>query len=363
MTWPIINGVSLLHLHANRGKQSITLDLRTEEGRAIFKELVGTAEVVIEAMRPGGLAKRGIGYEDLLAINPSLVFCCISGYGMTGPYRDLPSHGIAYDVWAGLVNVATDEEGFTYLPEHPSTGIHAGPLFGALGILAAVIRARRSGEPSYIDIAQSDASAAMDWLRSETWKAYERPESEVTGNKADNYERRAPGTAGMKEGVRYQVYEASDGKHVLFMASEQEFWKNFCAGVDRTDLFERWPGSKYADHARGNRELQAELKRIFATKTAVEWLDFANAYNTAIAPVNTPRTLLDDPQFQDRFPLIPAERLGADQIPAPLKFVGETLPVPEMAPTVGQHNREVLARLLGWDDAQIDAAIASGALG
>ena len=109
MTWPIINGVSLLHLHANRGKQSITLDLRTEEGRAIFKELVGTAEVVIEAMRPGGLAKRGIGYEDLLAINPSLVFCCISGYGMTGPYRDLPSHGIAYDVWAGLVNVATDD--------------------------------------------------------------------------------------------------------------------------------------------------------------------------------------------------------------------------------------------------------------
>jgi len=363
MTWPIINGVSLLHLHANRGKQSITLDLRTEEGRAIFKELVGTAEVVIEAMRPGGLAKRGIGYEDLLAINPSLVFCCISGYGMTGPYRDLPSHGIAYDVWAGLVNVATDEEGFTYLPEHPSTGIHAGPLFGALGILAAVIRARRSGEPSYIDIAQSDASAAMDWLRSETWKAYERPESEVTGNKSDNYERRAPGTAGMKEGVRYQVYEASDGKHVLFMASEQEFWKNFCVGMGRTDLFERWPGSKYADHARGNRELQAELKRIFATKTAVEWLDFANEHNTAIAPVNTPKTLLDDPQFQDRFPLIPAERLGADQLPAPIKFIGETLPVPEMAPTVGQHNREVLAHLLGWNDEQIDAAIASGALG
>jgi len=73
--------------------------------------------------------------------------------------------------------------------------------------------------------------------------------------------------------------------------------------------------------------------------------------------------LLDDPQFQDRFPLIPAERLGADQLPAPIKFIGETLPVPEMAPTVGQHNREVLAHLLGWNDEQIDAAIASGALG
>ncbi len=363
MTWPIVEGVSLLHLHVNRGKKSLTLDLRTDAGRAIFKELVGTAEVVIEAMRPGGLERRGLGFEDLKAINPSIVFCCISGYGMTGPYKELPSHGIAYDVWAGLVNVATDEEGFTYLPEHPSTGIHAGPLFGALGILAAVLRARSTGEPAFIDIAQSDAAASMDWLRSETWKAYERPESEVTGNASDNYERRAPGTAGMKEGVRYQVYEAKDGRHVLFMASEQEFWKNFCTGMDRLDLFERWPGSKYADHARNNRELQRELQVLFKTKTSVEWLAFADRVNTAIAPVNTPKTLLDDPQFQDRFPLIPAERLGADQMPAPLKFIGEELPIAEKAPTVGQHNREVMKDLLDYDDAAFAAAAASGAFG
>ncbi len=363
MTWPIVEGDSLMHLHVNRGKQSITLDLRTEAGIEIFKKLVGTAEVVIEAMRPGGLARRGLGFEALTEINPSIVFCCISGYGMTGPYADLPSHGIAYDVWAGLVNVATDEEGFCYLPEHPSTGIHAGPLFGALGILAAVLRARSTGEPSFIDIAQSDAAASMDWLRSETWKAYERPQSEVTGNKSDNFERRAPGTAGMKEGVRYQVYEASDGQHVLLMASEQEFWKNFCQGVGRMDLFDRWPGSKYADHARGNRELQRELQQIFLTKSSVDWLSFANEFNTAIAPINTPKTLLEDPQFKVRFPLIPAERLGADQMPAPLKFVGEVLPVPEKAPTVGQHTRAVMADLLGFDDATFDDAVARGAFG
>ena len=140
-------------------------------------------------------------------------------------------------------------------------GIHAGPLFGALGILAAVLRARATGEGSFLEIAQSDAAAAMDWYRSETWRAYERPESEVTGNKADDYERREPGTAGMVEGVRYQVYEAADGRYVLFMASEQAFWKNFCEAVDRMDLFERWPGSKYADHARGNRELRARAAR------------------------------------------------------------------------------------------------------
>ena len=253
-------------------------------------------------MRPGALARRGVGYDDLRVLNPKIVFCSISGYGMTGPYRDYPSHGVAYDTWAGIVNVATDDEGFSYIPEHVSIGINAGPLFGALGILAAVIRARATGESSFIDLAQSDAAAAMDWYRSESFRAYERPQSEVTGNKSDNYERRAPGTAGMVEGVRYQVYEAADGRYVLFMASEQAFWKNFCEAVDRMDLFERWPGSKYADHARGNRELQHELRDIFRTKTAQEWLEFGGRVNTPIAPVNSPKTLLDDPAIRRPLP-------------------------------------------------------------
>jgi crotonobetainyl-CoA:carnitine CoA-transferase CaiB-like acyl-CoA transferase len=363
MTWPIVEGVSLMHLHLNRGKRSLVLHLRTEAGVAILKELARNADAVVEAMRPGALARRGVGFEDLRAINPKIVFCTISGYGMTGPYRDFPSHGVAYDTWAGIVNVATDEEGFTYIPEHASIGIHAGPLFGALGILAAVLRARATGEGSYLELAQSDAAAAMDWLRSETWRAYERPQSEVTGNKSDNYERRAPGTAGMIEGVRYQVYEASDHQHVLFMASEQAFWKNFCAGVDRMDLFERWPGSKYADHARGNRELQAELRDIFRTKTSAEWLEFGGRINTPIAPVNTPQTLLDDPQFVDRFPLLPAADLGSDQLFTPLHFIDEELPPPAKAPTVGQHTEEVLRTVLGYDEARVAEARAAGAFG
>lgn len=363
MTWPIVEGVSLMHLHVNRGKQSIALDLRRDAGVAVFRELASGADVVVEAMRPGGLARRGLGFDELRPLNPKLVFCTISGYGMTGPYKDYPSHGIAYDTWAGIVNVATDEEGFAYLPEHASIGIHAGPLFGALGILAAVLRARVTGEGSQLEIAQSDAAAALDWYRSETWRAYERPEDEVTGNKADNYERRAPGTAGMKEGVRYQVYETSDGRHVLFMASEQQFWKNFCEAVGRMDLFERWPGATYADHARGNRELQGELKKIFGQKTAAEWLELGGHVNTPIAPVNTPKTLLDDPQFQDRFPLLPARELGADELPTPLKFVGEELPSPNRAPTVGQHTERVLHDVLGWSDEQVDAARKQGAFG
>ncbi|QYG94142.1 CoA transferase [Iamia sp. SCSIO 61187] len=362
MTWPIVEGTSLMHLHISRGKRSITLDLRTEEGRAVFLDLVRDADAVVEAMRPGGLERRGLGYEALKEINPAIVFCTISGYGATGPYATMPSHGIAYDVWAGLVKPETTEEGFCFIPEHPSVGIHAGPLFGALGILAGITKARATGEGCQLEIAQSDAAAAMDWLRSETYKAYERPESEVTGNEADGFERRAPGTAGMKDGVRYQFYETSDG-HILFMSSEREFWKNFCDGIGRPELFEQHPGSQYADHARGNEELRVILRDVFRERTTAEWVRFGDEHNTPIAPVNTPQTIADDPQFQDRLPWIPKELVGADQVPSPLKFLDAPIPEPTKAPTVGQHTDEILTDVLGYDADRIARLRADGALG
>ena len=362
MTWPIIDGVSLLFLHISRGKKSVVLDLRADTGREAFLELVRDADAVVEAMRPGGLARRGLGFDQLKQVNPRIVFCTISGYGMTGPYRDMPSHGIAYDAWAGVVQPETDDDGFAYMPEHVSIGINAGPVFGALGLLAGVLRARETGEGCQVEIAQSDAAAAIDWLRSETWRAYERPESEVTGNEADGYERRAPGTAGMQNGVRYQFYATKDG-HVLFMASEREFWKNFCEGIERPELFERWPGSQYGDHARGNTELRAILRDVFAMRTTEEWLAFGLACNTPIAPSNSPQTLLADPQFRDRLPLLPKERVGADMLPTPLKFVGEEMPLPTKAPTVGEHTESVLREVLGWTDDQITKARAAGAFG
>ena len=362
MTWPIIDGVSLLHLHINRGKKSLTLDLKTDQGVEVYKDLVRGADAVIEAMRPGSLARRGLGYADLSEINPRIVFCNISGYGMTGPYQSLPSHGIAFDTWAGIVNPAYDEENFCYIPEHASIGMHSGPLMGALGVLAGVLRARETGHGCMMEIGQSDAAAYMDWYRSESWLANERPEDEVTGNKADNYERREPGTAGMRGGVRYQMYESSDG-HVIFMASEQAFWKNFCDSVGRSELFEKWPGSKFADHARGNRELQKELKEIFKGKTSQEWIQMGDSKNFPIAPVNTPKTLADDPQFKDRFPLYPFEKHGAEMLPFPLKLENESVPAPTRAPTVGENNEEVLSDVLGYEPEKVRELKAAGALG
>ena len=362
MTWPMVEGVSLLHLHANRGKRSIVLDLRVDEARDVFLELVATADAVVEAMRPGALERRGLSYDVLCDANPRIVFATISGYGMTGPYRDLPSHGIAYDAWAGILRPEVDDDGFVAMPDHTSIGINAGPLYGALGILAGVIRARATGEGCRLEVAQSDAAAAIDWLRIETARAYERPDDEVTGNPSDGGERREPGVAGMRGGVRYQIYESSDG-YVLFMASEREFWRNFCEGVGRTDLFTAKPGHEYADHARWDRELQAELTEIFRSRTTAEWIAFSGEFNTPICPVNAPETIGADPQFQARLPWIGRDRLGADEMPTPIKLVDAELPLPARAPTVGEHTDDVLADALGYDTARIDALGATGALG
>ncbi|MCB1615839.1 MAG: CoA transferase [Pseudomonadales bacterium] len=362
MTWPIIDGISLLHWHIARGKKSIELDLKTPEGVEIFKELAKDADIVIEAMRPGALKKRGLGYEELKKINPKIVFCCVSGYGMTGPYENMPSHGVAYDTWAGCVEPARDEDGFVYLPAHASIGMHAGPLLGAFAALAAVVRARETGEGSMMEIGQSDGAAYMDWYRIESYKAYTYPQERVTGNQADDYRRRPVGTAGLKEGVRYQAYECKDG-YILFMASEQVFWKNFCEGVGRMDMYEKWPGKRLADHAPGNKEMQKELTEIFKTKTIKEWMDWGVKVNTPIAPVYNSDNMREDEHFKARFKWYGIEEHGADMISYPVHFIDEELPEPTKAPTPGQHRDEILKRCLHYDEARIAELEAKGAFG
>ncbi len=362
MSWPIIDGVSLLHWKCNRGKRGVALDLRQPEGVEIFLDLVRESDAVVVAMRPGALERRGIGFDKMLEINPRIVLCNISGYGATGPYRDMASHGIAYDTWAGVVAPVYDEQGRPYLSDHTSIGIHAGPLFGALAVVSGILSARETGTGMQFEIAQSDAAASFDWVRSEGFKAHEQPEDRVTGNKADNYKRRPPGMGGMKEAVRYQMYESADG-HVLFMASEQEFWKNFCAGIDRMDLFEANPGSTYADHAIGNDELRATLAEIFKTRTSAEWIEFGQQAGTAIAPVNTPRTLPDDPQFRDRLGWLPREAHGTELLPSPIKVVGGELAPPRKAPVLDEHTDEVLSEILGLDADRLAQLRAGGVIG
>jgi crotonobetainyl-CoA:carnitine CoA-transferase CaiB-like acyl-CoA transferase len=364
MAFPIVDGISLLHWHLNRGKQSVVLDLKTADGVATYLDLVRGADAVVEGMRPGALARRGLTWERLAEANPRLVFCSISGYGATGPYKDMPSHGIAYDAWAGVARPTFDADGQPGIPSFTTIGINAGPLYAALGICAGIIRARASGRGCRFEIAQSDAAAAFNWNGIEGNKAYERPEDEVTGNDGDGKGARRPvGDDSMKEAVRYQYYRSRDGI-VLFMASERAFWKNFCEGVGRPDLFERNPGAKYADHARGNQALRRELSEIFAARSTAEWLAFGLEVNTPIAPVNTVKTITADAQFQARLPFQPWREHGTDLMPCPIKLEDESLPPLAKAPAEpGRDTERVLAEVLGYDAERIARLRAAGALG
>jgi crotonobetainyl-CoA:carnitine CoA-transferase CaiB-like acyl-CoA transferase len=364
MAFPIIDGVSLLHWHLNRGKKSIIVDLRKPEGVALYEDLVRGADAVIEAMRPGALERRGLGYEKLCALNPRIVFCQISGYGLTGPYRDMPSHGIAYDAWGGAARPAFNAAGQPTIPSYTTIGINAGPLYAALGICAAIIRARASGQPCRFEVAQSDAAAAFNWNGIEGNRAYERPEDEVTGNDGDGKGPRRPvGDNSMTEGVRYQYYRSKDGI-VLFMASEREFWKNFAYGIGRPELFDENPGAKYADHARGNTALRTILDEVFASRTTAEWVQFGQDANTPIAPVHDTKSIVRDPQFQDRLPMTSYKDTGTDLMPSPIKLIGESLPQFEKAAVEpGRDTDAVLRDVLGYDAARIAALRAAGALG
>ncbi|MEV0595916.1 CaiB/BaiF CoA transferase family protein [Nonomuraea cavernae] len=359
--WPFVQGVSLMHHHLGRGKRSVTIDIQRPEGARVAERLIGASDVVIEGMRPGVLTRRGLGPAAMRERHPALVWCTVSGYGTTGPYADLAAHGVAFDAWAGGLRLGTTEQGFSSAELNVPLGTRVAPLLAASAILAATLRAGRTGQGCAIDVAQCEAAAAVDWLTIEGHRAHLRPETEVTGNPADGGVRREPGTAGMGDSVRYQVYRSSDG-HVLFMASERKFWERFCRAVDRTDLLGDRDGEEVADHALGDHRLRAELTEVFLTRSTADWVEVGLTADVPIAPVNSPATLPADPHFAARTAWLPAQEYGADLLPLPVHLVGEEMARPAPAATPGLHTDEVLGEL-GVSAGELTALRESGVLG
>ena len=347
-------GLSFLHLRWNRGKRSIALDLRTPEGAEVFCDLVRDAEVVLEGMRAGALAKRGLGYERLREINPALVFCATSGFGQTGPFRDLATHGVAYDAYAGLALPERTDEGFPSIPSaYRDIGTQAGGLYAALGVLAAVTRARATGEGAFIDVAQADAAVA--------WSAGTLDAVMSGAMPADD----APRPPAMGEAVRYQYYDTADGRTILFQASERHFFVKFCTALGREDLLQGDLGEEFGEHASGDLVLRRELAAIFATRTQQEWVDFLLEVDVPGAPVHRVVELPEDPNFVAR-----ADIAAHDHpVAGPLRLLGTPIkadaPTGAMgpAPSTGEHTDEILRDVLGYDDARIAAMREKGALG
>jgi crotonobetainyl-CoA:carnitine CoA-transferase CaiB-like acyl-CoA transferase len=340
-------GLSLMHLRWNRGKKSVTLNLKSEEGHRVFLDLASRAHVVIDGLRAGAVTRVGVDYPSVRAVNPRIVYCSLSGTGQTGPYRDLATHGLAYDAYGGLAPPAFRSDGTPYLPPATPVGILAGPLYAALGVAAALVRAVKTGVGQHIDVAQMDCAAA--------WRAdgIDAALNDVT----TDYQ-------GMEDAVRYQYYRCKDGEYVILQASERKFWQNFCSGVDREDLVNRGQ-REVGEHARGDEALRSELATIFASRTRGEWVQFFIEHDVAGGPVNSPAGLLDDPHFRARdlvFDQVHPQAGPGRWFGTPIQLVDQHFSA-SPAPRAGEHTDAVLGDLLGFDEQRLKELRQRGVIG
>lgn len=358
----------------NRGKHSVSIDLRSPDGCEVFRELVAKSDAVVEGMRPGSLDRRGLGYAALLEVNPRLVFVSVSGWGEQGPYRDLGSHGLAFDAYAGLAPAREIAGRPTRPAGHVWQGLEAAPLFGALAVVSAILQARTTDTPRRIEVSQADAAAVWNgWRIAYEAATHEVPETEPSARDAQLERLRALAAAAEHEeaegsdrnpanDVRYQYYAASDGL-VLLMATETRFWKNFCHAIERPDLFDRWPGRSPADHDNGNEALREELTQIFRTRSREQWISLFLTHDIAGAPVYEAGETHRDPHFASRALWTDPDVHGMRVPGSPLRIDGELAISGRAAPKNGADTDRVLRELLGYDEARVSELLEKRVIG
>ncbi len=331
-------GFGFLHLRWNRGKQSIGLDLRSDEGIALFRKLATSADIVIEGLKAGSLDRLGIGYSVLQKNNPTLVFCSISGLGGSGPYHRMRSHASAYDAYAGLL--PKDVESRPPTKEEfkaPSVGMNAPGLYAAIGVLSALHRARSEGIGAEIEVAAIDAATnfAPDQIdpaiNPDTW--VERP------GHLDK-------TSRMREWPRLWFYETLDGKILHLEALADETWEKFCALVERTDLLSL--RQTITDDETYNETLQRELTDLIKSRSLNDWMANFVEHDISAMPVNASADLRDDPTYTERKAWYEKEIEGAGTLRlsgTPIRVEGQAFN-PSLAPALGEHTDFILHKIL-----------------
>jgi crotonobetainyl-CoA:carnitine CoA-transferase CaiB-like acyl-CoA transferase len=335
------------HLQLNKNKRSVALNLRTNEGREIFWTLLATADVFIDGNAADACSKLGIGYEEQRKRKPDIIYCQISGFGTSGPYADIPTHGQMMNALAASVWVEMGDDGFV-VSERSSDRTPAGmggdgsftsPAYAAIYCAAALAQRARTGEGSYIDVSAADVVIANAFLPMTNALNAERIRDWST----------MPQT-GQQGGTKYQFYETKDGKFILFCGIEHHFWQNFCRAVGREDLItEQEISSSPVDFAGGDEQLRRELQAIFHTRTLDDWLDVARRHDIAMGPtLRSIEELQQDPHLAHRGIFVESEHPGA----GPFTYVGETgivagqtYQVRYPAPQLGEHTEEILGDL------------------
>jgi len=330
-------------LLCNRNKRSMTLNLKSEEGKRIFRELAMGSDVLVEGFRPGVMDRLGLGYESLKALNPRLVYCAISGYGQDGPYKMVAGHDLNYMGIIGALPLFSQAGGPPMVPGLLTADIGAS-LMGVYGILAAVLARQASGEGQFVDVSMMDA--AMSFL---TYHAAE-PLFGTEDPRGGEY-RNLGGAA------CYGIFRCQDGHYVTLGALEEHFWHRFCdaAGVPELKDDQFPEGDARARQFR-------RLEDTFLQRTRAEWVELFFRHDIPGGPVNTLREAFDDPQVRAREMLLHVDHPVEGRIPQlgfPVKFSGTPAKIHAPPPTRGQHTADVL-RALGLAQERIDELARSG---
>lgn len=336
---PIHKKESGSFLLLNRNKRSLTLDLKSEAGKRIFRRLVEDADVVVEGFRPGVMQRLGLDYDALREINRRVIVCAISGFGQTGPLREASGHDINYMALAGALQLFGTPKTGPIVPGLSIADVGGGSLMAVYGILAALLSRHTSGEGQFIDVSMFDGLA--------TWLAYHGADHLFAGIEPKGGERSFIGSAPC-----YNVYRCGDGRHLSLGIIEARFWTAFCKLIGREDwLADQWPEGKAAAI-----QFRA-LGELFSSRPMAEWVSALAAADIPVAPVNTLAEAFAHPQAVARELLYHCEHPVEGTIPQlgfPVKFSGTPAMHRLAPPLLGQHTREVLAGI-GFSGDEIDA--------
>jgi formyl-CoA transferase len=326
------NGHAAEFLSVNRGKKSLTVDLKHPDGVLLMKRLVATADVFVQNYRPGVAKRLGLAWDDLRAVNPRLVYCSISGFGSTGPYADRGGYDLIAQGMSGIMSVTGDEDGPPAKAGIPLSDLAAG-LFGAYGILSALEYRAKTGEGQLVDTSLLEAAMALTvWEATEYWATGRTPQRLGSAHRLS-----AP----------YQAIRARDG-YFTVGANNDKLFEAFCRAIERPDLLEDPRFQTRGSRLQNRGALIPQIEKTTTTEDRAFWLARLDGAGVPGGPINTYPEALADPHVRARNMVVDLVHPAAGAIKAlgiPVKLSETPGAVDRPAPLLGQHTAELLTEL------------------
>ena len=336
---PFIGGESAAHLQINRNKRSVVLDIRSGKGNEAIKRLAAKADVLIENYRPGTMARRGLGYEEIKAINPQIIYCSISGFGLTGPYARRPGFDIVAQGMSGHMSITGIPGGPPVRVGVPICDLNAG-IYAAYGILSAYINRLKTGEGQFLEVSLLEAALAYEIWESAGYFAT----GESPGPRGSTHRLLAP----------YQAFETKAG-HIVLACGNQSIWETAARAMGREDLIGDERFKDNPTRIAHLPELQAELEATLVTNTSEHWLGVFDEAGVPAAPILNMEQVWSNEQVRARGFDVTLEHPTAGtihNIGLPARLSGTPGRIERYAPLLGEHTDEVL-RFAGYSDAEI----------